>query len=68
MLKMSVFTRSHKGTSKNRSERRQFGTRSAAVRRYGEHRSAEIAPRSRFCEDPLIAELGFGSLDAIVFG
>ena len=38
------------GTSKNRSERRKFRPRSAAVRTYGEHRRAKIASRSRFFE------------------
>nr|WP_308610093.1 class I SAM-dependent methyltransferase [Massilia frigida] len=40
------------GASKNRSERCKFRQRSAAVRRYGEHRRAKIAPRSRFFAVP----------------
>jgi hypothetical protein len=49
---LSGAARHHPGTSKNRRERRKFGSRSATVRRYGEHRNAEIAPRSRSFEVP----------------
>jgi hypothetical protein len=38
------------GTSKNRSERPNVGSRNAAVRLYGEHHRPEIGARSRFLE------------------
>jgi len=40
------------GISKNRSERFNVGSRSAAVRLYGEHHRSEIGQRSRFIEMP----------------
>lgn len=41
------------GISKNRSERLNVGSRSGAVRLYGEHLRPEIGLRSRFLEMPL---------------
>jgi hypothetical protein len=38
------FCTSSKEASKNRGERSKVGRRSAAVRKYGEHRSVEIGP------------------------
>ncbi|MFC5474716.1 hypothetical protein [Paraherbaspirillum soli] len=49
----SEFATYRLGASKNRSERPKVGPRSAAVRRYGEHRRPEIGPRSRFVEAPV---------------